>query len=189
MEGRLMVVLERAAIARADERRMAVGAMQAAPLAEGILKKCPIAISRGFGAIDTGRARELIESSFAKPLAQGYFETHAELVMLAGHYDGIAVVKRVGGAPYLDKLAVAPHAQGTGVGKALWECIKDAYDSLIWRTSLVNEHKGWYRSDGSVESGKWLVFWNNLPPEEVARLVPLVAAMPETILRNGGLGT
>ncbi len=143
--------------------------------------------SRGFGSIDVARAASLLEASFGKRLSPGYFCKRPERVYVAGDFEGIAVVRDIGaGVPYLDKLAVSPESQGTGVGRKLWENIKNDYQSLIWRASPGNPANGWYdrNSDGSVHAGGWIVYWYGVEASRADSLVPLVARLPATLIAN-----
>src|SRR4030095_4554254 len=60
------------------------------------------------------RVRVLLERSFGKPLASDYFESPMENVLLERGYRAIAIIKRLEGTPYLDKVAVSPAARGHG---------------------------------------------------------------------------
>lgn len=137
----------------------------------------------GFCGLDKARVKGLLESSFGKTLAAGYFDKPAGMVYLAGDYQGIAVIKTLGRFDYLDKLAVAPQARGEGLGRELWENIKKDFPSLIWRAAPDNPANAWYlrNSDGAARSGKWMVYWYGIEPNAVNAIIPLVAALPPTL--------
>jgi len=154
------------------------------PRAGAIPARPGIMQSRGYGGIDLKKAKCLIERSFGKTLISGYFELPAGKVLISDDYLGIAIIKKLNGTDYLDKLAVSPEAQGRGIGKTIWECIKIECASLIWRASAANPANGWYarNSDGMAASGKWNVYWYGIGTGKVSGLVPLVASLPSTMI-------
>lgn len=153
-----------------------------APLLEGPASS--ITVSKGFRGLDLVKIRELVESSFGKVLVPGYFDAPAESVVLEDSYRGLAVIKLIGLTPYLDKFAVEPSSQGTGLGKKIWNEINGICSSLIWRAVSDNPINGWYKqnSDGSQEIGKWVVFWYNL--DAAPELITAVSKRPETLVRQ-----
>jgi acetylglutamate synthase len=153
----------------------------ARPIAEGIMGS-RLAARNGFGGLDEHRLKALLEESFGKSLAPGYFGQPAERVILEEDYLGLAVMKRVSGVPYLDKFAVSPEARGRGLGRQIWERLKEDYNSFIWRASSGNPINCWYEknSAGSERIGKWIVFWQGMETHAASAMAPLVASIPET---------
>jgi acetylglutamate synthase len=141
--------------------------------------------SEGFEGLDKARIKGLLEDSFGKRLAEGYLESPVCRVILEKDYLGIAIMKKVAGFDYLDKLAVAKEAQGQGIGRGLWECIKKDHGSFIWRASAGNEANEWYlrNSDGAVRAGGWIVYWCGIGHRIASSLADLVAELPHTMLR------
>lgn len=139
---------------------------------------------RGFACLDTERIRGLLEGSFHKAVAPGYFDLQATQVIVAGDYAGIAIIKSIAGVPYLDKLAVAPEGQGKGLGQALWERIREDNPGIMWRAAAKNPANKWYTrlSDGAVNTGEWMVFWAGMDAEAAKPLIPVVASLPRTML-------
>jgi GNAT superfamily N-acetyltransferase len=140
----------------------------------------------GFEGLDLARAKALIEASFGRELVEWYFTMQASpaRVLVMPDYTGIAIIKGLGGADYLDKIAVAPEKKGNGVGKALWGAIRSECPSLIWRATLSNPANAWYgrNSEGMVQSGEWKVFWYGMDAARAFDIIPLVASMPKTII-------
>ncbi|KAJ2685887.1 Amino-acid acetyltransferase, mitochondrial, partial [Coemansia spiralis] len=90
-------------------------------------------------ACNLPRLRELLEQSFGRRLDGGYFDRLRALertggieIIVAGDYQGAVIVTHepVPGAdwrlPYLDKFAVLPAAQGTGMADILWAQLRRA---------------------------------------------------------------
>ncbi len=158
------------------------------PLAEGPLgRKGGIVVAQGYGGLDIPRLHGLIEAGFGKKLVDGYFDSPARSVVLQEDYLGAAIIKDLPiiPCPYLDKFAVAPHMQGNGLGKALWQSIKAHNASLLWRAAATNPANGWYErnSDGSARSGEWIVYWYNVDPAAAIEAAAAAAQLPKTIIK------
>ncbi|KAJ2161044.1 Amino-acid acetyltransferase, mitochondrial [Coemansia sp. RSA 552] len=135
-------------------------------------------------ACNLPRLRGLLESSFKKTLDGGrYFDRLRALersggieIIVAGDYQGavVATHEPIPGSdqtlPYLDKFAVHPSAQGTGMADILWTQLRRACPSCMWRSRNDNGVNNWYfdRSNGHFrsralqpgESGtRWVFFW------------------------------
>ncbi|KAJ1794266.1 Amino-acid acetyltransferase, mitochondrial, partial [Coemansia sp. RSA 2399] len=127
--------------------------------------------------------RALLESSFGRRLASDqYFERLRSLeangggieIIIAGDYQGAVVVTHedIGAKkhlPYLDKFAVLPSVQGTGMADILWAQLRRACPSCMWRSRNDNGVNKWYfdRSHGHARSPaaqdgsatRWVFFW------------------------------
>lgn len=158
------------------------------PIAEeavGIGKKAPALFAHaGYDGLDMQKIRGLLERSFCKRVADGFFDLPVSQIIVAKDYSGIAIIKNVAGVPYLDKLAVAPEGQGKGLGQALWERIREDFPWLIWRASAKNPANGWYLriSDGAINTGEWVVYWCGMDADAAKAIVPAVASMPKTMI-------
>ncbi|PIA16397.1 DUF619-domain-containing protein [Coemansia reversa NRRL 1564] len=133
---------------------------------------------------DLSRLQALLESSFKRTLdGASYFDRLRTLekrggieIIIAGDYQGAVVAtheplpasdKQL---PYLDKFAVLPAAQGTGMADILWAQLRRACPSCMWRSRNDNGVNKWYfdRSNGhfrsrALEAGeqstRWVFFW------------------------------
>lgn len=134
------------------------------------------------GFVDLPKLRALLESSFNKRLDGAYFESAAiDCVYMANDYSAAAIVTKTGPAPYLDKFAVTPKAQGAGIGASLWNRLVANEPELFWRSNKANPINPWYfeRADGAVRRGDWVVFWKGLTdPAHIASCVDYAAALP-----------
>jgi acetylglutamate synthase len=171
------------------------GIIRTAPAAPGDMKekgcaigsKCEVALLRGFGGLDLERARALIEASFGRKLAPDYFTMPSSgvRVLVLTDYSGIAVIKKLHGQDYLDKIAVV--SQGNGTGKALWGYIRAECPSLIWRADPQNEKaNSWYvkTCDQWNATGGWNVYWYGMDAAVAFDLIPTIVDMPRTILNE-----
>jgi acetylglutamate kinase len=116
--------------------------------------------------LDLPRLRALVESAFGRKLAPGYFETTAlHRAYVSEHYRAAVVLTREDAGIYLDKFAVLDEAQGEGLGRAVWQVMREANPSLFWRSRHGNPVNSFYHaeSDGCIRQERWRVFWYGLP--------------------------
>ncbi|KAL9102640.1 MAG: hypothetical protein Q9163_002226 [Psora crenata] len=124
------------------------------------------------------RLIHLIEASFQRKLNVNHYLTRLQNrtvgLVVAGEYDGCALFtwETPPGSsnlmvPYLDKFAVLPQWQGTGVGVAdiLFKAmVKDCFPKgFCWRSRANNSVNKWYfeRAEGTrkIPGTKWTSFW------------------------------
>ncbi|KAJ2375048.1 Amino-acid acetyltransferase, mitochondrial [Coemansia sp. RSA 2607] len=134
------------------------------------------------------RLRALLESSFKRTLNGGhYFDRLRRLstdggieIIVAGDYQGAVIVthervpsdgqSKVALLPYLDKFAVLPSVQGTGMADILWAQLRRACPKCMWRSRNDNGVNKWYfdRSTGhsrapplkpGEKGSRWVFFW------------------------------
>ena len=141
--------------------------------------------------IDRERMRTLIESSFGRALVPDYFERtvpqrvyvsenyRAAMILTEEHFDGEE------GLAYLDKFAVLDDAQGEGLGRAVWQVMREENPRLFWRSrhgNVVN-HFYYAESDGCLKQARWKVFWYGLPDfATIERCVAHCATRQPTLL-------
>ena len=125
--------------------------------------------------IDRPRLRELIESSFGRRLKDDYFETTSpHRVYISENYRTALILTREDGFTYLDKFAVLDEAQGEGLGRAVWQVMREENPQLFWRSSHHNlaNHFYYAESDGCYKQEKWKVFWYGMQDfDEIERCV------------------
>lgn len=115
--------------------------------------------------LDLPRLRTLIESSFGRELAAGYFESTPLLrAYISEHYRAAVILTQVDGGAYLDKFAVLDDAQGEGLGRAVWQVMRHDTPRLFWRSRHDNPANAFYQaeSDGCIKRDQWRVFWYGL---------------------------
>ena len=112
--------------------------------------------------VDLQRMRTLIESSFGRTLVPDYFErTTPYRIYVSENYRTSMILTEEGGLPYLDKFAVLDDAQGEGLGRAVWQVMRDENPRLFWRSRHNNAVNIFYyaESDGCFKQPRWKVFW------------------------------
>ena len=121
--------------------------------------------------IDREKLTALIETSFAGRLLPGYLDAlqpSIHRIYLSESYHAVAIVTKdqhdPASVPYLDKFAVAKVSQSEGTGQALWSVLRREIPALYWRSRRSNPINPWYfeRSDGSLVSEPWIIFWYGL---------------------------
>ncbi|TAK38430.1 MAG: acetylglutamate kinase [Lysobacteraceae bacterium] len=112
--------------------------------------------------LDLPRLRALIESAFGRRLAPDYFErTRLHRAYVSEHYRTAIILTREDAGPYLDKFAVLEDAQGEGLGRAVWQVMREQTPRLFWRSRRGNPVNPFYFSqcDGCLKQPRWKVFW------------------------------
>lgn len=137
--------------------------------------------------IDRARLRELIESSFGRALAADYFErTTPHRIYVSENYRAAMILTMEDGLAYLDKFAVLDDAQGEGLGRAVWQVMREENPQLFWRSRHGNQVNIFYyaESDGCFKQEKWKVFWYGLNGhfDTIARCVAHCAQRQPTLI-------
>jgi acetylglutamate kinase len=113
-------------------------------------------------AFDRERLQALVESAFGRRLLPGYFErTRLLRAYVSENYRAALILTEEGGQAYLDKFAVLDDAQGEGIGRAVWQVMREETPSLFWRSRRGNPVNPFYfgESDGCIKLPQWKVFW------------------------------
>jgi acetylglutamate kinase len=115
--------------------------------------------------VDLARMRTLVESSFGRALVPDYFErTRPYRIYVSENYRAAMILTEEGDLPYLDKFAVLDDAQGEGLGRAVWQVMREENPRLFWRSRHHNQVNIFYyaESDGCLKQPDWKVFWYGL---------------------------
>lgn len=130
------------------------------------------------------RLRLLLEDAFSKNLVDDFFTDKFKMIFYEKDYEGVAIIKNLKGIPYLDKLAVSPISEGTGLGKSLWVTISNAYPKLIWRASPKNPLNSFYLREchGCIKFPRWHVYWRHLDEAEILPSVKRVLEIRSTMI-------
>jgi acetylglutamate kinase len=126
--------------------------------------------------LDLGRLRELVESAFGRRLLPDYFERKSlHRAYVSENYRAAVLITLEDGVPYLDKFAVLDEAQGEGLGRAVWQVMRDETPMLFWRSRRGNPVNAFYmaESDGCIRRGPWQVFWYGI--DDMAAIARAVA--------------
>ena len=140
--------------------------------------------------LDLPRLRALVESAFDRRLAPDYFErTPLRRAYVSENYRAAVILVdgggEGGGETYLDKFAVLDDAQGEGLGRAVWQVMREQNHRLFWRSRHGNPVNAFYyaESDGHFRQEQWNVFWYGIGEfEQLARCVAHCRERPPTLL-------
>jgi acetylglutamate kinase len=136
-------------------------------------------------ALDLPRLRTLIESSFGRALAPDYFErTGLERAYVSENYRAAVILLDDGGYTYLDKFAVLDDAQGEGLGRAVWQVMRENHPRVFWRSRHHNVINQFYyaESDGCFKEPAWKVFWYGMRDlRDVEQCLARSRARPATL--------
>src|SRR5690606_2430163 len=112
--------------------------------------------------LDLPRLRQLVESAFGRKLADDYFErTALHRAYVSENYRAAVILTSEEEGIYLDKFAVLDDAQGEGLGRAVWEVMREQVPRLFWRSRRGNPVNAFYfaECDGCIKQPRWKVFW------------------------------
>ncbi|WP_052101442.1 acetylglutamate kinase [Novilysobacter arseniciresistens] len=141
-------------------------------------------------ALDLPRLRGLVESAFGRRLAPGYFDrTRLRRAYVSENYRAaVILVDGHGGdkgETYLDKFAVLDEAQGEGLGRAVWQVMREQNPRVFWRSRHGNPVNAFYytEADGHVRQEQWNVFWYGMDGfDAIAGCVAHCRERPATLL-------
>jgi acetylglutamate kinase len=136
-------------------------------------------------AFDLPRLRELIESAFGRKLVTDYFETtRLHRAYVSENYRAAVILTREDAGIYLDKFAVLDEAQGEGLGRAVWQSMREQNPTLFWRSRHANPVNIFYyaESDGCIKRERWKVYWYGVAGFDlIERYVASCSARPATL--------
>ena len=136
--------------------------------------------------LDLTKLRGLIESAFGRRLLLDYFDrTTLYRAYVSENYRAAVILTEAAGITYLDKFAVLDDAQGEGLGRAVWQVMRDENPRLFWRSRHGNPVNPFYysESDGCFKQEKWKVFWYGLETfAEIERCVEHCRDLPPTLV-------
>ena len=136
--------------------------------------------------LDLARLRTLIESSFGRRLAADYFaRTPLLRAYVSENYRAAVILLDDDGYTYLDKFAVLDDAQGEGLGRAVWQVMRDEHPRVFWRSRHHNVINIFYyaESDGCYKEPDWKVFWYGMHDlGDIERCITRSRARPATLV-------
>jgi bifunctional N-acetylglutamate synthase/kinase len=135
--------------------------------------------------VDRARLRSLIESSFGRTLVPDYFErTRLCRAYISANYRAAIVLTDEAAGIYLDKFAVLEDAQGEGLGRAVWQRMREENPRVFWRSRHANVVNEFYygEADGCYRLNGWKLFWYGYQMfDEVASCVAHCHTRPATL--------
>ena len=133
-----------------------------------------------FAGVDLDALRELLRSSFGREPRDGIFERPITHSYLEARYRGAALLAQTRLGSYLSKFAVTRQAQGEGIGRDLWQAMRDDHPALFWRAREQNPIRSWYEKqcDGRVRVRDWIVYFIGVAPERIPEVIAHARSQP-----------
>ena len=134
--------------------------------------------------LDLARLRALIESGFGRRLTPDYFErTELHRAYVSENYRAALILTQRRRLRVPRQVRGADDAQGEGLGRAVWQVMREENPQLFWRSRHDNPVNPFYyaESDGCYKEAKWKVFWYGMRDfAEIERCVEHCRARPPT---------
>ena len=135
--------------------------------------------------LDLPRLRALVESAFGRRLLPDYFDrTRLLRAYVSENYRAAVILTEEDGETYLDKFAVLDEAQGEGLGRAVWQVMREETPRLFWRSRRGNPVNAFYfaECDGCIKQPRWKVFWYGMDDlGDIARCIDHCRERPATL--------
>lgn len=132
-----------------------------------------ILVCSDWNEINRDKLIQLIENSFQRKSLPGYLSDGFDKVLLESEYKACALFKKNNLGILLSKFAVDEIARGEGVGREIWDRMKEIYPRIFWRARRTNPISKWYmkEADGMIKRPHWIYFWIG---EELNRIPDIV---------------
>ncbi len=124
---------------------------------------------------------ELLEKAFRKKIKKKFLKTGFHSVIMEKNYRGAAIMKKNRYGFLLSKFAVDEIARGEGIGRDIWDIMKNHYSSVFWRSKKENTLNKWYvkEADGHCKLEKWNVYWINMDVKCIPGICRYLARLEE----------
>ena len=135
--------------------------------------------------LELPRLRVLVESAFGRRLLPDYFDrTRLLRAYVSENYRAAVILTEEDGETYLDKFAVLDEAQGEGLGRAVWQVMREETPRLFWRSRRGNPVNAFYfaECDGCIKQPRWKVFWYGIDDlADISRCIEHCRERPATL--------
>ena len=147
------------------------------------VKKGPKIYKLGSDEVDKEKLKRLLEESFGRKLGDSYFETSRKenaTFFVEERYLAAAIVKKLNGLSYIDKLAVLPEVQGEGLARDMITGIMNSCGKAFWRARPDNHINEWYLKlcSGMQKIKKWHIYWSNLNTCQIKEAIKCASKKP-----------
>ncbi|MCC5813502.1 MAG: acetylglutamate kinase [Leptospira sp.] len=140
-----------------------------------------IQIFDDFHSLDRDKLQKLIENSFQRKCKPGFMENNFYKVILESEYKACALFLQTESGVLLSKFAVDEIARGEGVGREIWDLMKQTFPSLFWRAKISNPISHWYmkEADGMIKTQGWIYFWMGESWQNVPKIIEYLSNLGE----------
>ncbi|MCZ8237494.1 MAG: acetylglutamate kinase [Leptospiraceae bacterium] len=137
-----------------------------------------------FQSLDKERLGSLIETSFRKSLKTSFLDKNQfDSILLEDDYKACALFIQWKDGVLLSKFAVDEIARGEGIGRDIWDMMKELYPKIIWRAKKSNSINSWYakESDGHWKAKDWYYYWIGIKATEVVEVIEFLSSLEEDL--------
>jgi acetylglutamate kinase len=130
--------------------------------------------------INKEKLKNLLEASFHRSIKDEFLESKIDSILLESEYRGAAILKETQYGTLLSKFAVDEIARGEGIGREIWDKMKNESKAIFWRANKHNPINKWYfkECEGMIKTEKWNIFWIGLHPNKVQLVVEYLSKLP-----------
>lgn len=145
--------------------------------------------SNNINYLDKIKIINLVESAFGKKCNKNFIESLENFdweILYESHYQACALLKKTSNGMFLSKFAVDAISRGEGIGREIWDKMKELYPFVFWRSRVTNPITSWYRKEatGMVRTENWVYFWLQdkefiIAPELYRAIMEYLQNLPE----------
>jgi hypothetical protein len=130
--------------------------------------------------VDKEKLRNLLEISFQKKVREEFLDSKLQNIILESEYRGAAIIKKTRLGSLLSKFAVDEIARGEGIGREIWDKMKQEFPSIFWRAKKNNPINKWYHKecDGLIKQDEWNIYWIGVPFKNIEKVVTFLNKLP-----------
>ena len=126
-----------------------------------------------------------LTTAFQKEINRTYLSSlqNFKTAYINSNYEAIAILCTLEESiTYLDKFAVMPNKQGSGLGKEIWEILEKKHSILTWRANKKNIFNSFYKKKATeiVETTKWNLYISGASFKEYPSLIHWLTNHPES---------
>lgn len=139
-------------------------------------------------ALAPDKVHTALSRAFGKMIHPHYLQklTQFDRAYITSDYTGLAIICRLKETlVYLDKFAVVPEKQGSGLGKTLWETVLTHHPQLAWRAAKNNIFNTVYQTqaDDMFETPDWHLYIKGTTFNKHPELIDLLANRPISFIQ------
>ncbi|MCB1191085.1 MAG: acetylglutamate kinase [Leptospiraceae bacterium] len=136
--------------------------------------------------LDKYRLHKLLESSFKKKLNPDFLEEEFKYIILEANYRGAAIIQDFSFGYLLSKFAVDEIARGEGIGRDIWEVMREKLKTIFWRAKPSNPINKWYMKEcqGCFKFQNWNIYWIGLEPNKILEITEYLTTHPEDFIET-----
>jgi acetylglutamate kinase len=137
-------------------------------------------IKTNLSDINKEKLKKLLEASFHRPIKNEFLDSKIDSILLESEYRGAAILKETKYGTLLTKFAVDEIARGEGIGREIWDKMKNESEVIFWRANKQNPINKWYfkECDGMIKTENWNIYWIGLHPNYIQLVVDYLCELP-----------